>query len=122
MLNPGETYHNNYSLKRLYEYVGTDPVVVKDMVLIFIGSISESLRKMEACLELGDLKNFAKESHKIKTSLLIFGFDDQTENINLFEQCSDTLLNDARLRFDQFKLRLLSGVEALQHDFDLHLD
>ncbi len=119
MQNSGDTLPNNYDLTRLFEYVGTDPQVVRDMVSVFIDAVVESLGKMEESLHTPDCKNLARESHKIKTSLQIFGFDDQLETVRLFELSTECLPDDAIKRFYQLKQRLFNGIEALKEDFNL---
>ncbi|HMM10985.1 MAG TPA: Hpt domain-containing protein [Bacteroidales bacterium] len=108
-----------YDLTRLYEYVGSEPEVVKEMVELFIQSATDSLANMETCLLKADCKNLSKESHKIKSSLQIFGFVDQLETIHKFEQATDALPHDAATRFDALKNRLLSGIAALRQDFGI---
>jgi len=119
MQNNGDTLPNSYDLTRLFEYVGTDPQVVRDMVSVFIAAVLDSLNKMEASLHTSDCKNLARESHKIKTSLQIFGFDDQLETVRLFEHSTESLPDDAIRRFGRLKLRLFNGIEALRADFNL---
>lgn len=115
----GQPDDQGYDLTKLFDYVGTDPEVVKDMVGIFIRATSESLVRMEACLSAADFTSLSKESHKIKTSLQIFGFDDQLETILVFEQAKSALPNDAEERFNRLKQRLLNGIQALKEDFGM---
>ncbi len=115
----GQPNDQSYDLTRLFEYVGTEPDVVRDMISIFIHATSESLIRMEACIAIADYAGLSKESHKIKTSLQIFGFDDQLETIKAFELAKDALPSDVQERFNKLKYRLLNGIEALREDYGL---
>lgn len=119
MQSSGHPDDQSYDLTKLFDYVGTDPEVVKDMVGIFIRATTESLVCMEACLSAADFVSLSKESHKIKTSLQIFGFDDQLETIHVFEQAKGALPHDAQERFGRLKQRLLHGIQALKEDFGM---
>lgn len=119
MQNSGHPDNQNYDLTRLFDYVGTEPEVVREMVAIFISATSESLARMESCIALADCASLSRESHKIKTSLQIFGFDDQLETIRVFEQATEALPADSIERFNLLKIRLLNGIEALREDYGL---
>lgn len=109
----------NYDLTRLFAYIGTEPTVVKEMVNTFILAATDSLLNMEKHLKDSDFKSLAKEAHKIKTSLQIFGFDDQLETIKVFEQATEALPADSIDRFNLLKIRLTNGIEALREDYGL---
>ncbi|MBK9291635.1 MAG: Hpt domain-containing protein [Bacteroidetes bacterium] len=119
MESQGENGNNIYDLTRLFEYVGTDPKVVKDMISLFIVAVNQSLTLIQTHFEKADYQNLAKESHKIKTSLQIFGFDDQLETIHLLEQAGKALPPDAAQRIQKLVQRLQQGIEALKNDFGL---
>lgn len=108
-----------YKLDKLTSYIGEDPVVVRDMVQIFIQSGASLLNEINTGVELKDYEMVTKAAHALKTSLDIFGIDDQYHPIREIELLSknkaehETLLKLSK----QLNLRLRLALDQLAEDF-----
>lgn len=74
-----------YKLDRLIEYIGTDEEVIKNMIGIFLTTTPDLLSQIIAGLQSENYDEIAKNVHKLKPTLDIFGIDTLHDPIRSIE-------------------------------------
>jgi HPt (histidine-containing phosphotransfer) domain-containing protein len=74
-----------YKLDKLIEYIGTDEEVIKNMIGIFLTTTPDLLSQVLAGLQSENYDEIAKNVHKLKPTLDIFGIDSLHDPIRSIE-------------------------------------
>jgi HPt (histidine-containing phosphotransfer) domain-containing protein len=74
-----------YKLDKLIEYIGNDEEVIKNMIGIFLTTTPDLLSQVLAGLQSENYDEIAKNVHKLKPTLDIFGIDSLHDPIRSIE-------------------------------------
>lgn len=99
-----------YKLDKLIEYIGTDEVAIRNMLNIFLTSSSDIMQQIQTSIADGNLEEVAKNAHKLKPNIDIFG-------IKCLHETVRTLESLARQNKDPEKIKEL--VQQLQNTLDV---
>jgi signal transduction histidine kinase/CheY-like chemotaxis protein/HPt (histidine-containing phosphotransfer) domain-containing protein len=106
----------HFSLASLEKYTGGDHDLTVQLVEIFLKQIPEAIAKLEVYIPEGDWKNVHAVSHKVKSSVSIFDFNDLKKLlINIEEYARDRRqLTEIPMLFDHFKLLSKPAIATLE--------
>lgn len=108
-----------YNISKLIAYIGEDPLVIMDMVHIFIQSGTSLLAEINLGVAKKDYEMVSRAAHALKTSLDIFGIDDQYHPIREIELLSknkaehETLIKLSK----DLTTRLQQALDQLAEDY-----
>ena len=75
----------NYNLSSLNDLVEGSDEAINKMIIAFLDSTPKVLEDIQGCFTESDYQRLANLSHKLKSSIDIFGIDDLKEDIRKLE-------------------------------------
>lgn len=86
--------HHNL-LNRLSDQLGNNPALGKELISLFADQTEKDLQAIEAALASENLANISKICHKMKSSLLALGLEEEANSMRDLEQACNTQTNIA---------------------------
>lgn len=81
--------HDNI-LNRLSELLGNNAVLGKELILLFADQTEQDLSALQEAQSASDLSSIGKISHKMKSSLLALGLEEEANSARNLEQACHT--------------------------------
>ncbi|MDP3445676.1 MAG: Hpt domain-containing protein [Ignavibacteria bacterium] len=114
-----ESSQKSYDLSKLYNFVGTDPAIVKEMVVLFITTIPPQVQLIITGLNEKNYGQVSKAAHAIKPSLDVFGIAEMHDPIRTIESNAKSGENIEELTVfaDQLDKVIVQVISELNRDF-----
>src|SRR5690606_21006837 len=82
---PGRDYPTYLNVDKIKEYLGDDPVIISELLLLGLSELEEAVPKFSALLDQKNLNGLREAGHKLKGTCVISGLDVLLSTAKSFE-------------------------------------
>lgn len=112
LLTPEKLMTNHFDVEKLKEYLGDEPFIIGEVLLLTVQELKQSKEKLIQLTENQDVMGLNAEGHKVKGSALTAGLDDMLKIALYFENLA-AFEKDAVLKKLEEYIQEASLVETL---------